>query len=115
MILKSWNINIANGVTRVGSDLKGNAEAYSFPAYAVTGSVVVKADDNTHDLIANLKGNSTGINLSIDESSGFAIDCPDVMVDASTIDTGGSFLTHTIPFRAFAATTSANIISITIS
>ena len=114
----SWEITISRSLERVGSQDYSSFLPYAYTqtgAWEVTGSVVVKADDNTHDLIANLKGNSTGINLSIDESSGFAIDCPDVMVDASTIDTGGSFLTHTIPFRAFAATTSANIISITIS
>ena len=114
----SWEITISRSLERVGSQDYSSYLPFAYAqtgAWEVTGSVVVKADDNTHDLIASLKGNSTGINLSIDESSGFAIDCPDVMVDASTIDTGGSFLTHTIPFRAFAATTSANIISISIS
>lgn len=114
----SWEITISRSIERVGSQDYSSFLPYAYAqtgAWEVTGSVVVKADDNTYDLIASLKGNSTGINLSIDESSGFAIDCPDVMVDASTLDTGGSFLTHTIPFRAFAASTSANIISITIS
>lgn len=44
LILKSWSINIANGVVRVGSNSDGNAEAYAYPEYTVTGSVVVKYD-----------------------------------------------------------------------
>tara|TARA_Y100001963_G_C6729396_1_gene423061 strand:+ start:253 stop:1341 length:1089 start_codon:yes stop_codon:yes gene_type:complete len=44
MILKSWSMTIANGVNRVGSDHQGNAEAYAFPEYTVTGNVVVKYD-----------------------------------------------------------------------
>ena len=60
-------------------------------------------------------GTSTGVALTIAESSGFTISCPDIMLDGPALDKGGSFLTHTIPFRAFAASTTANIISITIA
>ena len=44
IILKSFNINISNGVNRVGSDSKGGAEAYAFPEYVVTGDITVKYD-----------------------------------------------------------------------
>ena len=44
MILKSFNLNIANGVNRVGSDSKGGAEAYAFPEYTVTGDITLKYD-----------------------------------------------------------------------
>lgn len=44
MILKSFSLTIANGVNRVGSDSKGNAEAYAFPEYTATGNIVVKYD-----------------------------------------------------------------------
>ena len=114
----AWEVTISRSVERVGSQDYSNYLPWAYAqtgAWEVTGSITIKADDNTYDLIANLKGNSSGINLSIDESSGFAIDCPDVMVDAATLDSGGSHLTHTIPFRAFAASESANIISITAS
>ena len=30
-ILKSFNLNISNGVTRFGYDANGDAEGYSFP------------------------------------------------------------------------------------
>ena len=44
MILKSFNLNIANGVNRVGSNTNGDAEAYSFPEYVVTGDITLKYD-----------------------------------------------------------------------
>tara|TARA_R100000808_G_scaffold12311_1_gene30746 strand:- start:2261 stop:3298 length:1038 start_codon:yes stop_codon:yes gene_type:complete len=114
----SWEITISRGLERVGSQDYSSFLPYAVVqtgAWEVTGSVTVKADDNTYDIVAKMQGDSAGINLSIDESSGFAIDCPDVMIDAANIDTGGNFLTHTIPFRAFAASSTANIISITAS
>ena len=44
IILKSFSLNIANGVNRVGSDSKGGAEAYAFPEYTVTGDITLKYD-----------------------------------------------------------------------
>ena len=44
IILKSFNLNIANGVNRVGSNTNGDAEAYAFPEYVVTGDITVKYD-----------------------------------------------------------------------
>ena len=44
IILKSFSLNIANGVNRLGADSKSGAEAYSFPEYVVTGDVTVKYD-----------------------------------------------------------------------
>ena len=44
MILKSFNLNIANGVNRIGSNTDGNAEGYAFPEYTVTGDITLKYD-----------------------------------------------------------------------
>ena len=44
-IMKSFNFNIANNVTRVGFDTNGNAEAYAFPEYMITGDITIKWDD----------------------------------------------------------------------
>ena len=44
MILKSFNLNIANGVNRVGMNTNGDAEAYAFPEYTVTGDITLKYD-----------------------------------------------------------------------
>ena len=45
MILKSFNLNIANGVNRVVSNTNGDAEAYAFPEYVATGDITLKYDD----------------------------------------------------------------------
>tara|TARA_R110002020_G_scaffold379145_1_gene590165 strand:- start:237 stop:1322 length:1086 start_codon:yes stop_codon:yes gene_type:complete len=44
-IMKAFTFNISNGVNRVGFDTNGNAEAYVFPEYVVTGSLSIKYDD----------------------------------------------------------------------
>ena len=44
-ILKSFNFNISNGINRIGFDTNGNAEAYAFPEYAITGDLTIKYDD----------------------------------------------------------------------
>ena len=44
-IMKSFNFNFANGVNRVGFDTNGNAEAYVFPEYQITGDITIKWDD----------------------------------------------------------------------
>ena len=114
----SWELTISRTLERVGSQDYSSFLPYAYAqtaAWEVTGSLTVKADDNTYDLVASLAGGSAGVNLSIDESSGFAIDMDDVMVDNVTVDNGGAYLTHTIPFRAFAASTTATILSITIT
>lgn len=68
-IMKSFTFNIANGVNRVGFDANGNAEAYVFPEYAVTGSLVIKYDDEfdygaDNNVIQDfLSGNTMTLNL----------------------------------------------------
>ena len=65
IILKSFSLNIANGVNRVGMNTNGDAEAYSFPEYVVTGEITVKydteislsADDN---VVQNFISGNTG-------------------------------------------------------
>lgn len=44
-IMKSFTFNISNGVNRVGFNGNGDAEVYVFPEYVVTGSLVIKYDD----------------------------------------------------------------------
>ena len=118
----SWEITVSRTIERVGSQNYSTFLPYAYAqtgAWEVTGSITVKADDNTYDLRAAtgtpIIGGSAGVNLSIDEANNFTIDLPDVMIDAATLDNGGTNLTHTIPFRAFAANTTGNILSIDLS
>ena len=52
-IMKSFNFNISNGVNRIGFDTNGNAEAYAFPEYVVTGDLTIKYDDQFNYLATN--------------------------------------------------------------
>tara|TARA_R110002020_G_scaffold138134_4_gene307930 strand:+ start:694 stop:1770 length:1077 start_codon:yes stop_codon:yes gene_type:complete len=68
-IMKSFTFNISNGVNRVGFNTNGDAEVYVFPEYVVTGSLVIKYDDEfdygaDNNVIQDfLDGNTMTINL----------------------------------------------------
>jgi len=68
-IMKAFSFNISNGVNRIGFDTNGNAEAYVFPEYVVTGSITIKYDDEFDYGAANnviqdfLDGNTMTLNL----------------------------------------------------
>ena len=118
LVLNNFEITIARPLARVHH--QGSGAAYKpfgyvqTGPYEVTGSLTAKRDDSIHDLIAHIKGDSAGIALSLAESSGFTISCPDVMIDNSKPEVS-DFLLQTIPFRAFAANEAGSVISITIS
>ena len=75
LILKSFNLNIANGVNRVGSDAKGGAEAYVFPEYVVTGDITVKYDGEVglsagENVVQSfIDGNTCNLNLQFGDST----------------------------------------------
>ena len=74
-IMKAFTFNISNSVNRVGFDTNGNAEAYAFPEYVVTGSITIKYDDEFDYGAANnviqdfLDGNTMSLNLICGDSS----------------------------------------------
>jgi len=117
LVLNNFEITISRPLARVHhqntTDYKPFGYVQTGP-YEVTGSITAKRDDSIHDLIAHIKGDSAGIALSIAESSGLTILLPDVMIDNSKPEVS-DFLLQTIPFRAFGANESGNIISITIA
>jgi hypothetical protein len=118
LVLNNFEITIARPLARVHH--QGSGAAYKpfgyvqTGPYEVTGSLTAKRDDSIHDLIAHIKGDSGGITLSLAESSDLTISLPDVMIDNSKPEVS-DFLLQTIPFRAFGASETANIISITIA
>jgi len=73
--MKSFTFNISNGVNRVGFDTNGNAEVYVFPEYAVTGSLVVKYDNQFNYLATNnviqdfLDGDTLSLNIICGDSA----------------------------------------------
>tara|TARA_R110000787_G_scaffold283666_1_gene396657 strand:- start:32 stop:1024 length:993 start_codon:yes stop_codon:yes gene_type:complete len=117
LILNSWDITISRPLARIGFQNTTDYNPFGYVQtgpYEVTGTLVAKRDDEIHDLDASIAGNSTGIILALAESSGFTIDCQDVMIDDSKPEMG-DYLLQSIPFRAFAASETAEIIGITIA
>ena len=117
LILNSWEITISRPLARIGSQDYSSFEPFGYAQtgpYEVTGQLIAKRDDSVFDFAAHSAGDSTGIVLAL-ASSGFTIDCQDVMIDNTKPDMGGEYLLQTIPFRAFAASETAEIIGITIS
>ena len=116
-MLNSWEITISRELARIGFQDSTDYEPFGYAQvgpYEVTGQLVAKRDNSVHDFAAHSSGDSTGIALAL-ASSGFAIAAPDVMIDNTKPDMGGEYLLQTIPFRAFAASETAEIIGITIS
>ena len=117
VVCNSWEITIARPLARVGYIDTTDYNPYGYcqtGPYEVTGSLMVKRDDTIEDLATNLKGDSAGIAIDIAESSGFTISIPDAMIDNSQPE-NGDYMMQNIPFRAFAASETATIISITIA
>lgn len=116
LILNSWEINISRPLVRVHYQDTTNYYPYGYAQtgpYEVTGTLVAKRDDEIHDLDASIAGNSSGIVLALAQGSDFIIDCQKVMIDNSKPEMG-DFMLQSIPFRAFAASETAEIIGITI-
>ena len=72
-------------------------------AWEIVGTMNVIRNDDIYDMIAKFRDGNT-CNLSIGESSAtnFAVLCPKIYINESTIDNGGAVLVQTIPFTAVA-------------
>ena len=110
MILKSFNLNIANGVNRVGMNTNGDAEAYAFPEYTVTGDITLKYDgefslsaaDNV--LQSFLDGNTSTLTLKFGDGTVSSVQEMNILAEVQytgdptqDISEGGIF--WTIPFE----------------
>tara|TARA_R100001163_G_C5068086_1_gene207849 strand:+ start:6699 stop:7781 length:1083 start_codon:yes stop_codon:yes gene_type:complete len=110
MILKSFNLNIANGVNRVGSNTNGDAEAYAFPEYTATGDITIKYDDEfslgdaDNVLQSFLDGNTCTLALKFGDGTVSAVTEMNILAEvqftgdpAQDISENGIF--WTIPFE----------------
>ena len=110
MILKSFNLNIANGVNRVGSDSKGGAEAYAFPEYTATGDITLKYDgefslsaaDNV--LQSFLDGNTGSLALKFGDGTVSSVSEMNILAEVQytadpTQDISENGIFWTIPFE----------------
>jgi len=109
-ILRSFNFNITNGINRVGFDTNGNAEAYAFPEYAVTGDLTIKYDDEfdygaANNVIQDFLDGDT-LSLAINIGDGTVSSEGEVNIAAEIqytgdpgLDLGEGGLYHTLPFE----------------
>ena len=109
-IMKSFNFNISNGVNRVGFDTNGNAEAYVFPEYVVTGDLTIKYDNQFNYLATNnviqdfLDGDTLSLAIKIGDGT---VDSEGEMNIAAEIqytgdpsqDISEAGIFHTLPFE----------------
>ena len=109
-IMKSFNFNISNGVNRVGFDTNGNAEAYVFPEYVVTGDLTIKYDDQFNYLATNnviqdfLDGDTLSLAIKIGDGTVYSEGEMNIAAEiqytgdpGQDISEAGIF--HTLPFE----------------
>jgi len=110
MILKSFNLNIANGVNRVGSNTNGDAEGYSFPEYVVTGDITLKYDTEFSLSAADnvvqsfLDGNTSTLTLKFGDGTVSSVQEMNILAEVQftgdpTQDISESGIFWTIPFE----------------
>ena len=85
--------------------------------YEIAGTINVKRDDNLDDLYDDFVGSADYVSLTITGASNFTVSFPKVKFDNPKPEVGDSFMTQTMPFRAFFddAALSNNALSITVS
>ena len=108
-ILKSFNFNITNGVNRVGFNSNGDAEAYVFPEYAVTGDLTIKWDDEFDYGAANnvlqdfLDGDTLSLSMIVGAGNDAEGECSIAAelqyTGDPSIDMSENGLYHTLPFE----------------
>ncbi len=109
-VMKSFTFNISNNVNRLGFDTNGNAIAYAFPEYVVTGSLVIKYDDEfdygaDNNVIQDfLDGNTLTLNLICGDSEPDAVSEMEITAEIQytgdpSQDLSESGLFHTLEFE----------------
>ena len=119
IVLKSMNLNIANGVNRVGFNSNGDAELYAIPEYTITGDITVKMDDNfdytagTNVLQDFLDGDTLKLAINIGDGTLTSVGELNMQMNiqytgdpAQDISENGIF--HTLAFECVDAGTSDN-------
>ena len=119
LIIKSFNMNISNGVNRIGQDGKGGAEAYVFPEYVVTGDITVKYDGEVglsagENVVQSFLDNNT-CSLALKFGDGTVTSATEMNIFAEiqftgdpTQDVSENGLFWTIPFECVYNSTDSN-------
>ena len=109
-ILKSFNLNIANGVNRFGFDSNGDAEGYSFSEYVITGDLTIKYDNEFNYQAGEnvlqdfLDGDTLTLNMIIGDGTHSSEGEMEITAEIQYtgdpgLDMGEGGLYHTLPFE----------------
>ena len=108
LVVQSWEISATRTIERIHyqNTTSGDYKPFGYSmtgAWEIVGTMNVIRNDDIYDMIAKFRDGNT-CNLSIGESSAtnFAVLCPKIYINESTIDNGGAVLVQTIPFTAVA-------------
>ena len=105
----SWDLTISRTMERVGYDASFNPNGYAQASvFEITGTINAKTDSNVALLSDYLKGD-TSESVSF-TGTGNIITMAKTKADNATYDTGGSYITTAIPFRAWGSGTVLEII-----
>lgn len=110
VLVSKWSIAFSRTVERVSYSEATNYDPFGYAmtgTIEATGSITVKRDSNTHGIISSFKNStSTAILLKETTATDLTIDCPAVLIDGASIDSGGSTLWQEVPFRCMGNPTS---------
>ena len=109
-ILRSFNLNITNGVTRFGFDSNGDAEGYAFSEYAITGDLTIKYDNEFNYQAGEnvlqdfLDGDTLTLNMIIGDGTHSSDGEMEITAEIQytgdpALDMGEGGLYHTLPFE----------------
>ena len=110
LVLKNFQLNIANGVNRVGFNSNGNADLYALPEYVITGSITIKYDDEFDYGAGNnviqdfLDGDTLSLSLqwgngTVDATGEMNIDLEMQYTGDPTQDISENGVFHVLPFE----------------
>ena len=119
LVVQSWELSCSRTIERIHYQNNTDADYKPFGyamvgGFEVTGSLNVIKNQDTYDILAKQYGGTSILNIQNDTGSELTLSLPLIVLNESSIDSGGAVLIETIPFTAVGANdASGNLISIT--
>ena len=121
LVIQSWELSVSRTIERIHYQNNTDADYKPFGyamtgAFDITGSLNVIKNQDTYDILAKQYGGTSAITIQNDTAGDLTLSLPLVVLNESSIDSGGAVLIENIPFTVVGANdASGNLISITTS
>ena len=121
LVIKSWELSVSRTIERIHYQNNTDADYKPFGyamvgGFEVTGSMNVIKNDDTYDILAKHYGGTSAVTIQNDTAGDLTLSLPLVVLNESSIDSGGSVLMGALAFTVVGANDgSGNLISITTS